>query len=88
VADLKNSTAILPAEQAMQVARIAGTGNSFLSQLSHADLLKLRKVVKLVHLQYQPDGCTDREADKIIEAMGPETMEKWLQAAIVAKADL
>lgn len=56
---------------------------SFLSNLSYDDLSRLREVAKKVFLQYNPpEFYTDREADKIIEAMGPEIMERRLKELI------
>jgi hypothetical protein len=46
----------------------------------------LREVAKRVFIQYNPpEFYTDREADKIIEAMGPEVMEKRLRHLIDSK---
>jgi hypothetical protein len=56
---------------------------SFLSSLSHEQLIALRQVVKRVHINFYPDDlCTDREADRVIEALGPEVLEKQLKAMI------
>jgi len=56
---------------------------SFLTNLSYDDLSRLREVAKKVFLQYNPsEFYTDREADKIIEAMGPEIMERRLKELI------
>lgn len=58
----------------------------FLSNLSYDDLSRLREVAKKVFLQYNPpEFYTDREADKIIEAMGPEIMERRLKELIDSK---
>jgi len=59
---------------------------SFLTQLNPDELRALREVAKRVFLQYNPpEFFTDREADKIIEAMGPEVMEKRLRHLIDSK---
>lgn len=59
---------------------------SFLTNLSPEELRALREVAKRVFLQYNPpEFYTDREADKIIEAMGPEVMEKRLRHLIDSK---
>jgi hypothetical protein len=51
---------------------------TYTSQLSWPDRLKLRAIVRKVHMQHYPtEHCTDKEADRIIEAMGPET-ERYL----------
>ena len=56
---------------------------SFLSELRHEDLVRLRAVVRKVHMAYHPrDLCTDREADRIIESLGPETGERMLKKLI------
>ena len=61
----------------------AREGTVFLSQLSTRDLLRLRRAVKQVHMKFYPaDFCTDREADKIIESLGPATVEKLLKAEV------
>jgi len=54
----------------------------FLSELSWNDLQKLRLVVKRVHMVHYPsDKVTDHEADKIIEALGPDIMQKEIEDA-------
>jgi hypothetical protein len=59
---------------------------SFLASLSHDQLQRLRRVVKQVHMRHYPkDFFTDREADRIIESLGPEVMEKQLKAAVDRK---
>ncbi len=58
----------------------------FVSDLSHTDLVRLRQVVKRVHMQYHPpESYTDAEADKIIEAFGPEICERLLKRALDRK---
>jgi len=43
----------------------------------------MRQVVKTVHMKHYPDEfMTNHEADKIIEAFGPETMENHLRIAV------
>ena len=56
------------------------------SQMSFLHILKpeerriLRQVVKRVHLKHHPEEfCTDREADKVIAVIGPETVDKLLR---------
>ena len=59
---------------------------SFLSTLSPDHLKLLRRVVKRVHMYHYPkQHFTDYEADKIIEALGPEVLEKQLKQAIDRK---
>ncbi len=58
---------------------------SFLTTLSLEDLNRLRQVAKKVFLAYNPpEFYTDREADKIIEAMGPEIMERRMKQMVDA----
>ncbi len=58
---------------------------SFLTTLSLEDLNRLRVVAKRVFLQYNPpEFYTDREADRIIEAMGPEIMEQRIKQMVDA----
>jgi len=52
---------------------------SFLSQLKPSDLARLRKVVKRVHMQSFPESAVnDYEADRVIEALGPDVAEREL----------
>ena len=54
---------------------------SFLSHLSKRDLNRLRTVVRRVHMRHIPDYMmTDRECDRIIEALGPKVAEEQLRA--------
>ena len=56
---------------------------SFIAGLSFEDLQRLRAVVKKVHMKYNPIGYQDdKEADKIIESLGPETQQKMLKMII------
>lgn len=60
-------------------------GASFIQDLSFTDLKRLRLIVKRVYMRYHPNElCTDAEADRIIEAMGPRVHEKMLKRAIDA----
>ena len=59
---------------------------SFLASLSYDQLQRLRRVVKQVHMAHYPtEHFTDREADKLIEALGPEVLERQLKRAIDRK---
>ena len=59
------------------------TADNFLASLSMRDRDRLRAVVKQVHLRHHPtEMITDREADRVIEAMGPITREKLIKKAI------
>jgi hypothetical protein len=47
--------------------------------LSFQDRQRLRKIVKKVHLKFLPEEfLTDKEADKMIESLGPSVREKLL----------
>jgi|TARA_R110000824_G_scaffold30184_5_gene99634 hypothetical protein len=49
----------------------------FLASLSWDSLQKLRRIVKQVHMRHYPTHMsTDYEADKVIEALGPEIMQR------------
>lgn len=66
----------LPIDYALD-ARVEEEGG-FTSQLSWQDRQRLRKVTKAVHMKHYPQELlTDREADRMIEAMGPST-QKYL----------
>ena len=53
------------------------------SQIPLRDLQRLRVVVKNNHMKHYPkEQCTDREADKIIETITPETREKLIKLAV------
>ena len=46
----------------------------FSTTLSYSDRLKLRSIVKRVHLAHFPsEWITDYEADKLIDVIAPET---------------
>jgi len=56
---------------------------SFVADLNFQDLQRLRAVVKKVHLKNYPTHMiTDYEADKLIEALGPEVREAMIKAAV------
>lgn len=68
--------------KAARAARIA-TAPTFVADLSFQDLQRLRKVVRKVHMRHYPSALlTDHEADKIIEAMGPQTSETLIKIAV------
>ncbi len=53
---------------------------SFLHTLKVEERRILREVVKRVHLKHHPkEFCTNREADKVIETIGPEVVEKLIR---------
>ena len=56
---------------------------SFVHDLSPEDLRRLREVVKRVHLRHYPQNMiNDYEADRIIDAFGPETAGKMVKIAV------
>lgn len=58
----------------------AQTEGGFLSELSFTDRQRLRKVVKKVHMKFYPtEMITDLEADKMIEAIAPETQRYLIE---------
>ncbi len=59
--------------------------SNWLGSLSFDDLQRLRKVVRLVHMKNYPKRqITNREMDRIIEAIGPRVAEQQLKALIDA----
>lgn len=65
-----------------------GAAFDFLNSLKEEERTALRKAVRKVHMEYYPDAFfTDHEADKIIEAIGPETASRLLKAAVDSKID-
>ncbi len=59
---------------------------SFLAELSLADLQRLRAIVKKVKMAYHPEHlCTNQEADRIIESLGPEIAERYIKHAVDRK---
>ena len=54
---------------------------NFINTLSQSDRDTLRAVVKRVHMQHHPkDFVTNYEADKLIEALGPEVAAGMIKA--------
>jgi hypothetical protein len=61
---------------------------SFCHTLSQHERDLLRKIVKKVHMQHHPkDFQTNYEADKIIDVIGPEIVERMLKFAVDHKVD-
>lgn len=59
---------------------------SFVHDLSAEDLRKLREIVKRTHLRFYPtDRINDYEADKLIDALGPEVAGKMVKEAVDRK---
>jgi len=62
--------------------------SSYSHYLSDEDRRILRIVVKNVHLKYHPkEFCTDWEADKMIAAIAPLTLEKLKEVGKKFKVD-
>jgi hypothetical protein len=56
---------------------------SFLNTLSQPERDTLRRVVKVVHMKHHPkDFVNDYEADKIIEAIGPEVAARMIKVGM------
>lgn len=55
----------------------------FLHTLKQEDRDVLRQVVKKVHLCYHPqEFCTDTEADKVINTIAPEVIERMIKFGV------
>ena len=80
VADLDLSAATDPDDE--ETMGLVST-DSFLAAIGQKDRGRLRKIVKAVHLRnYPTELITDREADRVIEVMGPITREKLIRKAV------
>jgi hypothetical protein len=56
---------------------------TFMNDLKPQDLLRLRRVVRKVHMKNYPEALMhDREADRIIEALGPAIAERMVKIAV------
>jgi hypothetical protein len=56
---------------------------TFLNNLKLQDLLRLRRVVRKVHMKNYPEALMhDQEADRIIEALGPAIAERMVEIAV------
>ena len=56
---------------------------SFLNTLSQPERDTLRRVIKIVHMKHYPkDFVTNYEADKMIEAIGPEVAARMIKVGI------
>ena len=61
---------------------------SFVHMLKPEEREILRRVVKKVHLAYHPEEfVTDREADKVIAVIGPETIDRMIKFGKDKKVD-
>lgn len=60
--------------------------SSFLATLSYEDLQRLRAHVKRTHMRdWKPEFVTNREADRIIESIGPIAAERCIKEAVDRK---
>ena len=56
---------------------------SLINTLSQRERDTLRRVVKVVHMKHHPkDFVNDYEADKIIEAIGPEVAARMIKVGM------
>jgi|TARA_R110001632_G_scaffold92794_1_gene198068 hypothetical protein len=56
---------------------------SFLNALTQPERDALRRIVRIVHMKHHPkDFQTDYEADKMIEAIGPEIAGRMIKVGI------
>lgn len=56
---------------------------SFIGTLKAEELRVLRTVVKTVAFKHYPDEfCTDREADKLIDSLAPETIGRLMRVGV------
>ena len=56
---------------------------SFTSTISYQDRMRLRHIVRKVHLSHYPaDKLTDVEVDKLIDAWGAETAGNIIKNAV------
>ena len=57
--------------------------NRKIFDISLQDRNRLRKIVKKIHMRHFPiEAVTDREADKIIESLGPKIQEDLIKKYI------
>jgi len=62
---------------------VQNPNTNWVQGLSWKDMRLLRKAVRKVHLHYLPESLySDRQADMLIEALGPETAEKLIKRAV------
>lgn len=62
------------------------TNTSWVSGLSFQDHQRLRKAVRRVHMKHLPAALyTDKQADMLIEALGPQTGERLIKALVDGK---
>ena len=66
-----------------KIDQLVNLDNRKIFVISMADRRKLRIIVKKIHLKFLPSNLvTDKEADKLIESLGPTVKEKLLKEAL------
>lgn len=71
------------AEQGESPIKKHTAGSVFLSQLAFKDLQRLRVAVKRVYMRHYPvEFFTDHEADRMIEALAPDVVERLIKATV------
>ena len=67
----------------VRASRSWKNGRVLLFSISLQERRRLRQIVKKIHMRYFPiESATDKEADKIIESLGPKIREKLLKEHI------
>lgn len=62
---------------------VPSAGATFLSELKLHELKALREAVKRVYMRHYPvEFFTDREADRMIEALAPDVAERLIKARV------
>lgn len=83
---LDDPDAPLPVVDGVQLLHDVSHVGSFLGRLSFHELQRLRAIVRRVHMRnYRAEFCTDRECDRMIEAMGPRVAEIMVKRAVEAR---
>ena len=71
------------AEQGESPIKKHTAGSIFLSQLDFKDLQRLRAAVKRVYMtKYPVEFFTDHEADRMIEMLAPDVVERLIKATV------
>ena len=66
-----------------KIDQLVNLENRQIFVISMEERRKLRTIVKKVHLKFLPSNLvTDKEADKMIESLGPSIREKLLKEAL------
>ena len=67
----------------MSIDEVVNLENRRIFNISLQERRRLRQIVKKVHMKYFPiEAVTDKEADKVIESLGPQIREKLLKEHI------